>query len=70
MELDNQFYHYDVAVFQWIMSCDKGVMTTPALTLYIYVKPLTMPVTTMLIFIGNTSTLKAIKSYLRSHMIK
>ena len=35
-----------------------------------YVTSLTTSVTTMLNFIGNMSTLKMIKSYLRSHMIK
>ena len=46
-------------------------MTTRILTfLREYVTSLTTFETTMLIFIGNMSTLKAIKSYLRSHMIK
>ena len=62
---------YDVAVFQWITSCNKSVMTTRVLTLLReYVTSLTTSVTTMLIFIGNVTTLKAMKSYLRSHMIK
>ena len=62
---------YDVAVFQWITSCHKNRMTTRVLTLLReYVTSLTTSVTTMLIFIGNMSTFKAIKSYLRSHMIK
>ena len=48
-------------------------MTTHVLTLLReYVTSLTTSVTTMLIFIGYTCmfTLKAIKSYLRSYMIK
>ena len=62
---------YDVAVFQWITSCRKNRMTTRVLTLLReYVTSLTTSVTTMLIFIGNMSIFKAIKSYLRSHMIK
>ena len=62
---------YDVAVFQWITSCNKSVMTTCVLTLLReYVRSLTTSVTTMLIFIGNLSILKAIKLYLRGHMIK
>ena len=66
-----QSLSYDVAVFQWITSCNKSVMTTRVLTLLReYVTSLTTSVTTMLNFIGNMFTLKAIKSYLRSHMIK
>ena len=62
---------YDVTVFQWITSCNKSVMTTRVLTLLReYVTSVTTSVTTMLIFVGNMSTLKAINSYLRSHMIK
>ena len=62
---------YDVAVFQWIRSCNKSVMTTPVLTLlWEYATTLTTSVTPMLIFTGNMSTLKAVKSYLRSHIIK
>ena len=64
----HQYLSYDVAVFQWITSCNKSVMTT---FLREYVTSLTTSVTTMLIFIvGNISTVKAIKSYLKSHMIK
>ena len=62
---------YNVAVFQWITSCNTSVMTTHVLTLLReYVTSLTTSVTTMLIFIGNMSILKAIKLYLRCHMIK
>ena len=62
---------YDVAVSKWITSCHKNRMTTRVLTLLReYVMSVTTSVTTMLIFIGNMSILKAIKSYLRSHMIK
>ena len=50
--------------------CNKSVMTTHVLTLLRECVTLTTSVTTMLIFIGNKSTLNAIKSYLRSHMIK
>ena len=65
------YLSYEVAVFKWITSCNKSAMTTRVLTLLQeYVTSLTTSVTTMLIFIGNMSTLKAIKSYLRSHMIK
>ena len=35
-----------------------------------YITSLTTSVTTIQIFIGNMSTLKAIKTYFRSHMIK
>ena len=69
----NKYYllSYDVAVFQWITSCHKNRMTTRVLTLLReYVTSLVTSVITMLIFIGNMSTFKAIKSYLRSHMIK
>ena len=46
-------------------------MATHVLTLLReHVTSLTTSVTTMLIFSENTSTLKAIKSYFRSHMIK
>ena len=48
-----------------------SVMTTRVLTLLReYVTSLTTSVTAVLIFNKNISTLKAIKSYLRSHMIK
>ena len=69
----DEYFHlsYDVAVFQWITSCHKNRMTTRVLTLLReYVTSLTTSVTTMLIFIGNISTSKAIKSYFKSHMIK
>ena len=62
---------YDVAVFQWITSCHKNHMTARVITLLReYVTSLTTSVTTMLIFIENMSTLRAIKSYFKSHMIK
>ena len=62
---------YDVAVFQWITSCHKNHMTTRVITLLReYVTSLTTSVTTMLIFIENMSTLRAIKFYFKSHMIK
>ena len=58
---------YNVAVFQWITSCNKSVMTSCVLTLLReYVTSLMTSITTMLIFIGNMSTLKVIKLYLRS----
>ena len=58
------YLSYDVAVFQWITSCHKNHMTTHVITLLREcVKSLTTSVTTMLIFIENMSTLRAIKSY-------
>ena len=68
--VNNYNLSYDVAVFQWIMSCNKSVMTTRVLTHLRELTSLTTSVTTMLIFIGNMSILKAIESYLRRHMIK
>ena len=65
------YLSYDAAVFQWITSCHKNRMTTRVITLLReYVTSLTTSVTTMQIFIGNMSTLRAIKTYFRSHMIK
>ena len=62
---------YDVTVFQWITSCNKIVMTTCVITLLReYGTSLTTSVKTMLIFIENMSTLNALKSYFKSHMIK
>ena len=62
---------YDVAVFKWITSCHKNRMTTRVITLLREcVTSLTTSVTTILIFIENMSTLKAIKSFFKSHMIK
>ena len=67
----NFFLSYDVAVFQWITSCHKNHMTTRVITLLREnVTSLTTSATTMLIFIENMSTLRAIKSYFKSHMIK
>ena len=66
--ITNLILSLDVAVFQWI-TCNKCVMTTRVLTLLReYVTSLTTSVTTMLIFIGNISTLKAILHEWSFHM--
>ena len=71
--MQNIALSYDVAVFQWITSCNKSVMTTRVLTLLREcVMSLMTSVTTMLIFIENMSTFKAkrVKFFFKSHMIK
>ena len=60
LEPPRQVNKYDVAVFQWITSCNKSVMITCVLTLLReYITSLTMSIATMYIFIENMTTLKS-----------
>ena len=54
---------YDVAVIQWITSCQKNHMTTRVITLWrVHVTSLTTSMSTMLFRLEILSILKAIKS--------
>ena len=61
--LNNNIYHNDVAVIQWIMSCHKNLMTTRVITLWrVDVTSLTMSMSTVRFPPEILSILKAIKS--------
>ena len=61
---------YDVAVIQWITSCHKNHMTTRVITFWrVDVTSLTTSVSTMRFLLEILSTLKAIKSSFKDHMI-
>ena len=56
---------YDVAVIQWITSCNKSHMTTRVITLWReYVTSLTTPVSTMRLSLEILPILNAMKSNL------
>ena len=61
---------HDIAVIWWITSCHKNHMTTRVITLWgVDVTSLTRSVLTMRFLLEILSSLKAIKSIFKSHMI-
>ena len=59
----NQILSYEVAVIQWIMSCNKNHMTTRVITLWrVDVTSLTTSVSIMRFLLEILSSLKALKS--------
>ena len=64
------YISYDVVVIWWIASCHKNRMTTCVITLWrVDVTSLTMFVSAMRFLLEILSSLKAIKSIFKSHII-